>query len=151
MNPPAASAIHGQPHPSPHRAHARAWATWFGLIGAPLAWSLQLLLNASIGAHGCYPGDAPLAEPIWANTTSVMAVVEIAAMLVCTGALWCAWHSWRRTREERPGSAHHLMEAGDGRTRFMAMAGMLTSCQMLVAVVLSTISALAVPGCGGAV
>jgi hypothetical protein len=150
MTPPATSAVHGQPHPSPHRAHAWAWATGFGLIGGPLAWSLQLFVNASIGAHGCYPADAPLAQAIWSNTTMVMAVVDVAAMLVCIGALWSAWHSWRRTRAERPGSAHHLMEAGDGRTRFMAMAGMLTSGLMLAAVVLSIASAMAIPGCGGA-
>jgi hypothetical protein len=50
--------------------------------------------------------------------------------------MFVAWRSWSRTREENQGSsgagdahgpAAALLETGEGRTRFMALAGVLTS------------------------
>jgi hypothetical protein len=42
----------------------------------------------------------------------------------------------------------HLLESGDGRTRFMSMSGMLVSGMVLLAVIYSGISHFALTGCG---
>ena len=59
-----------------------------------------------------------------------------------------ALRSWRKTFDERADSAHHLLDRGEGRTRFMAMAGMLTSALFLIALVFGTAALCLVPLCG---
>ena len=125
-------------HPSPHRNRVGGLAMWFAILGAPVAWSLQQLINPPIFEHGCFPNDVPLAEPIWRNGGSVTLTVELAAIVVCVLAGIVAWRNWQRTRTEKEGSGHHLLEAGDGRSRFMAMVGLLCSGLFLFAVVVST-------------
>ena len=59
---------------------------WFGILGAPVAWSVQQLVNAPLFAHGCYPNDVPLAAPIWSNAGVVALAVELVAIVVCVVA-----------------------------------------------------------------
>ena len=140
---------HGQPHPSPQRANVGRWAIWFAIVAAPLAWNLQLLVNVPIASYACFPHDVPFDAPIWSNLDTVTTVVEAVAVLVCVIAGLVGWRNWRRTHQEKPGSAHRLIEGGDGRTRFMAMVGMLVSGLFLIAVLFSCINLYAVPPCGG--
>jgi hypothetical protein len=136
-------------HPSPHRDRVSPWAMWFCILGAPAAWSLQQLVNAPLFAHGCYPKDVPLTEPIWANAGSVALAVEAVAIVVCIVAGLTAWRNWHRTHGEKEGSGHHLMEAGDGRSRFMAMVGLICSGLFLLATVFTTALLYMVQPCNG--
>ncbi len=138
-----------QPHPAPHRHRVIRWAVWFGLLGAPLAWSLQELVNVSLAGYACYPHDTPLATPLWTNLNAVSLWVEAAAFVLCIAALVVAIVSWQRTRHEKPGDAHQLLGSGDGRTRFMAMAGIMTSALFLIATVLAALNLVGVPPCSG--
>ena len=117
MNASATSPMHREPHPAPQRERVGAFAIWFAIVAAPLAWNLQLLFNAAIA--------------------------------ICVLAGIVATRNWRLTREEKPGSAHHLIEAGDGRTRFMAMVGLLCSGLFGLAVLLSAGMISVVPVCSG--
>ena len=136
-------------HPSPHRDRVSPWAMWFCILGAPVAWSVQQLVNAPLFAHGCYPKDAPLASPIWTNAGGVALTVELIAIVVCVVAGLLAWRNWDRTRGEKEGSGHHLMEAGDGRTRFMAMVGLICSGLFLLATIFATGLLYMVQPCNG--
>jgi hypothetical protein len=136
-------------HPSPHRQRVGAVAMWFCILGAPAAWSLQQLINAPLFAHGCYPKDVPLAEPIWTNARSVALGIEAAAIAICIAAGLMAWRNWRRTRAEKEGSGHHLMESGDGRSRFMAMVGLICSGLFLLATIFATGILYMVQPCNG--
>jgi hypothetical protein len=149
MNDAASSAPRRQPHPSPHRDRVGRWMLAFGLLGAPLAWSLQLLVNASLAGYSCYPHDVPLATPLFDGLDAVAFGVEALAARVCVAAGAAAWLSWRRSRGEKGGSGHHLIESGDGRSRFMAMAGLMTSLLFLVATGFAWVNLAAVPSCGG--
>jgi hypothetical protein len=91
----------------------------------------------------------PLAVPIWSNLGTVAAAVEAASLAICLAAGGLAWRNWRRTRDEKPGSAHQLIASGDGRTRFLAMAGMLVSALFLIAIAFAALNLVAVPPCGG--
>ena len=136
-------------HPSPHRDRVSPWAMWFCILGAPVAWSVQQLVNAPLFAHGCYPKDVPLASPIWTNAGGVALSVELIAMVVCVVAGLVAWRNWGRTRAEKEGSGHHLMEAGDGRSRFMAMVGLICSGLFLLATIFATGLLYMVQPCNG--
>ena len=136
-------------HPSPHRDRVSPWAMWFCILGAPVAWSVQQLVNAPLFAHGCYPKDVPISSPIWTNAGSVALTVELIAIAVCVVAGLLAWRNWDRTRGEKEGSGHHLMEAGDGRTRFMAMVGLICSGLFLLATIFATALLYMVQPCNG--
>lgn len=122
-------------HPSPHRDRVSPWAMWFCILGAPGAWSMQQLFIPPLFAHSCYPNDGPLAEPLWANAVEIAIGIELIAVVICALSTFVAWRSWRRTRNEKEGSGHHLLEAGDGRSRFMAMVGLICSVLFLMATV----------------
>ena len=142
-------------HPAPARAHASLAALWFGLFGAPAAWTVQTLVNLSVAAHGCFPQLAPLDVPTVAVRT-VVALVSVAAVLVSALATAVAWRAWSRTRHEHQegsgaGQAHGhdaaLLETGEGRTRVMALAGVLTSATFLLVAVVHGLTVLLVGPC----
>lgn len=143
------SAPERQPHPSPHRHRVLRWALWFGLLGAPAAWSLQELVNVSLAGHACYPHDAPLAISLWPQLGSILVLIEAVALIICIAAGLVAFASWRQSCDEKPGDAHQLLGGGDGRTRFMAMAGIMTSVLFLIATALAALNVAGVPPCGG--
>jgi len=105
-------------HPAPHRHRVALAALLFGLIAAPLAWQVQVLASSAISVHD------------WRTALFTIAGVCIATALA-GGAV--AFVSWRRTFAEFPGSAHHLLDRGQGRARFMAMCGILVSLLFLYA------------------
>ena len=112
---------------SPPPPQVGAAAMWFGILGAPVAWSLQQLMNAPLFAHGCFPKDVPIAEPIWPHAGSVALVVEVVAVLVCIGAGLAAWRTWRRSRDAPKGREPHPIQPNDGRVRYLAAVGLICS------------------------
>ena len=137
-----------QPHPSPLRRRVASPAHWVALLAAPCAWIFQLLFNFSRVTHGCYPHAVPLAAPLWNDLRTTSATVTLAAVLVCLIAGAIGWQNWRRTREEKPGSAHDLLQSGDGRSRFLGVVGLLSSALFLVAVAVTFLAFTTVPTCG---
>jgi hypothetical protein len=138
-----------EPHPSPHRGRVGSLSTWFGLLGAPVAWSLQELVNVGLAGYACYPHGIPLAEPLWAGMSATTLAIEIAAIVISIAAGLVAFANWRRSRDEKPGGAGRLVGSGDGRTRFMAMAGMMVSGLFLFANVVSLFFIVWGRPCGG--
>lgn len=138
-----------QPHPSPHRHRVIGSALWFGLLGAPVAWCLQELISVSLAGHACYPHDMPLAMPLLEHLGEILIGVEAVAFVVCIVAGIVSYSGWRKTRNEKPGDAHQLLGSGDGRTRFMFMAGMMTSGLFAIGTALAALNLAAISPCGG--
>jgi hypothetical protein len=90
-----------------------------------------------------------MAEPIWGNARGVALTVELIAVAICVVAGLVAWRNWRRTRAEKEGSGYHLIESGDGRSRFMAMVGMICSGLFLLATAFATGLLFMVQPCNG--
>lgn len=139
----------GVGHPSPQRRRVRNWVVGFGLLAAPLAWIIQLLFAVGLASYSCYPHDIPLKSELWGWLNLFLMIVNGVAVVVCIAAGLVSWHIWRLTHTERPGSGHHVLETGDGRTRFFAMTGMLASTLFLLAVLLQASNVLLVPACSG--
>jgi hypothetical protein len=135
-------------HPAPHRNEVSLAALWFGLFGAPLAWAVQELVDAAISAHACYPGPVPLDSPAISGTFAASLIVSIAAALASVFALATALRSYQRTRNETPGTSHHLMEVGEGRTRFMALSGIAIGAIFLLNTIMNGVALFLVPPCG---
>jgi hypothetical protein len=123
-------------HPAPERSHVRVGVLWFGLFGGPVAWSVQTLVNLPLASHACFPQLFPLDTPATGGLRGIVFVVSILAVLVSIAAASAAWRAWQSTRHEHQqgsGKANQhqaeaaALETGEGRTRFMALAGLLTS------------------------
>jgi len=135
-------------HPAPHRARVGLAALLFGIVAAPAAWNAQILLSVALSGHACYPRDKPLAAPLWSNLEPILLTINIVSIAIAVMGGIVAWRSWLQTRAERPGSGHHLLESGDGRTRFMAMCGILISALFLLALIFGSGVVFMVPPCG---
>jgi hypothetical protein len=144
-------------HPAPARSRVPLSALWFGFVGGPAAWAVQTLVNTPLSAHSCYPRLTPLSSPTTGGLRGIEFVVSLVALVVCLAAAAVAWGTWWRTRQEhqqgtgrgrqhQPGSA--LLETGEGRTRFMALAGVLTSVTFLVVSAMNTAAVFIVSPCG---
>lgn len=145
-------------HPAPARGEVASWALWLGLLGGPAAWSAQTLIDLAISAHGCYPQLYPLRAPVIVGVRVIALAVSVVSVIVCVAALLVAWRSWRRTRGEHQensgrGREHEArtaaLETGEGRTRFMALAGLLTSATFTLVAALHLVTIVIVPPCAG--
>ena len=147
----------GAGHPAPQRGRTSLAALWFGLAGAPAAWSVQTLVNLPVASHSCFPRLYPLWTPAVGSTRGIVLGVSLAALATCVAAALVAWRSWGRTREEQQegsgkGREHRegaaLLETGEGRTRFMALAGVMTSVVFLLVSAAHAATLLFVSPCG---
>lgn len=136
-------------HPAPARDRIALGTLWFGLFGAAVAWSVQLLVDYVVAAHSCFPRLYPLdtptigRAPLWWITVIVSVVMLIVGVL---GGL-AAVRSWTATRHETGGHTQWALDTGEGRTRFMATAGLVTSAIFIVAILVTTASAIVVTPC----
>jgi hypothetical protein len=131
------------------RDRVSGWSTAAGLGLGPLAWFVQLSLNVALASAACYPKDIPLPLPAWSGLAPVLWLAELVALVLCVLGGWLAWRNWRRSTGERPAAGHAPSGNGDGRTCFLALAGMLTSALFLLAIGFAVISTAIGPGCGG--
>ena len=148
----------GHAHPAPARNDVAPALLWFGLAGAPAAWTAQTLVDLAVASHGCYPRLFPLAAPMLAGLRGIVMTVSIAALIVCIVAGAVAVRSWNRTRHEhqvssgageKHSNAAALLETGEGRTRFLALSGVMASVVFTIAVLAHTVSIFMVGPCGG--
>jgi DUF917 family protein len=136
-------------HPSPARGAVGLVSLWFGLGGGAAAWSVLTIVNYAIASQQCYPRMAPLALPMMGarNLSMVLFATSGAAIVIGVIATIVAFRSWRRTSNESGGSTHWALETGEGRTRFMAVSGLMASAVFLLAIIVETISIVTVHPC----
>lgn len=136
-------------HPAPHRDRVGLFAIMYGLFASPIAWAGHLMLNYGLGSHACYPGDVPLARGDsgagWA--WPIILAFDIIAIGVILSAIVVSYLNWLRTGKEREGHEHHLMEVGEGRTRFLGITGMGFGVIFLLITVTDTVTLAMVPIC----
>jgi hypothetical protein len=135
-------------HPVPASRAVAPAVLWFGLFGAPVAWSLQLLASYALVAHGCYPDAEPITMPVVPGLRTLVLGTGAAALAVALLAGGVAWRSWRATQHEHQGEHEALLEVGAGRVRFMALAGILLSAVFVLGIVMNTVPLLLLRPCG---
>jgi len=79
--------------------------------------------------------------------TGGLVTVGLAALLIVLLALWAAARSWNLSRSEAGGGHHSALTKGHGRTRFLALAGLIANSMFLIAVGFSLIIPLLVVSC----
>ena len=129
-------------HPAPHRGQIGLGWLMTSLLTAPIAWSIQLLVIYGLASYACGPdrpagaGARDLGALVW-----VLPAVNVAALVVAALAIWLSFSHLRRTRSEEAGQSGGMMDAGEGRTRFLSIWGIWTGVLFLLAIAFNTLSA----------
>jgi hypothetical protein len=134
-------------HPAPYRKNASLFSLGFGLAAAPLAWAAQSIICYALSSYGCFPDQTHRAAPLLIETLPILVALNVAALILAALGGAIAYRNWRGTREERDGGSEHLIEIGEGRTRFLSMCGVLSSLGFLIATVFTSSAIVLAPLC----
>jgi hypothetical protein len=105
---------------------------WFGFLGSAIAWLLHLSLSYILVGYACDYGVQPLV-----HLPSVLMLVMTAA------AGWVSWLSWGRLGR----STEEEVEGPEGRSRFMAMSGVVMAVFFGLVIIAQWIPAFIMPPC----
>jgi hypothetical protein len=137
-------------HPAPQRGRVSIVASLASLIAGPAAWILQLVIGYGLSSLACFPHDIPLRQsppPGWSAEPLLLGAINgVCLAIAILGGVTALLH-WRRTRGESSGGAGHVLEIGEGRTRFLAACGMLSAFGFALAILFDTPAIMAVPAC----
>jgi len=127
------SALHplakGVEHPAPLRNSASPGLVVAGLFTAPAAWSLLLLVSYGLNGDACGASTGLQGG----GRSPLELAIGLIAVVACLLGLRAAHRTWRLTRHEGPGDHHEGLTAGLGRTRFLALCGIVGSSIFSVA------------------
>lgn len=119
----------------------------YGLIAAPMAWICGQVASSTLAQEACFPRTEPLMSPAFLGVHLWNAgILGVALAISASGAVVAA-RAWSRTQHEQTGDRHTLLDVGEGRSRFMALAGMITSVGFMIATLFSAPALLVVPAC----
>jgi hypothetical protein len=122
---------------SPSRSlPSRSFLLWFGVLGAPFAWTLQHVAGFAITVAACNAAGARWDLPVDGLTIAVTATAAAVAVLAEASAL----HVYRVTRD-----------AGDhppaSRVHFLSIVGLAVGPLFLAMVLMSGLGATVLPNC----
>ena len=117
----------------------------FGACAAPVFWIGQVVLGYGLTAYACYPGDHPVRPAATGAIFSALMAFDAVALLATACGAWVSWQAWRYARE---GTSHRdVLHTGEGRDRFLAIWGLLSSLWFFFAILFNSIASILVPPC----
>jgi hypothetical protein len=118
----------------------------FGLIGAPLAWIIQICASEALAAQVCYPADHPLSAPLLSSLQTWIGAVSVVCIAVAIGGVTTAWRSW--TALWNVSATNKFVDHSTKRpARFLALVGVIASSIFLAGSLLTAVAALIVSPC----
>ncbi|MBV8404319.1 MAG: hypothetical protein JO203_08995 [Gammaproteobacteria bacterium] len=137
--------------PAPHGGHVGTAQIAFAVVAGPLAWFILVCAGEALASEPCFPGSHRYATPLpglrW--TWPALIALLVLCALVAFAAFAVSWRMYRVTRAEEAGRRAGLLDEGVGRTRFMALWGLLYGAGFCVATLLSLAAYIALPRCAG--
>ncbi len=108
-----------------------------------MAWSLQLSGNAALGGLGCLVEARPRGVSLdWQTTATLIAALNVVALAVAVAALAASLLLLRQTRHDGiAGKSGGVLQAGEGRSRYLAAWGIWGSVLFIIAIGANTFSA----------
>ena len=85
-------------------------------------------------SNGCGRSDTGLVPDSVPLLWLVLLLVNVACLAAGALGIVFALRAWRRTRDEKPGGGHYLLDVGEGRTRFTALSATIVSGIFLFAI-----------------
>ena len=142
------ASVGGGAHPAPHRHWARRAELGFANLAPLLAWSLHLVINYAFASWSCYPDRTPRTSPLLSGLWTLLVAVDAASLVISAVATLVAYRIWQATAEEMQDTRSPLGETGEGRTRFLAIWGVLIGSGFFLAVLFDFVGLWIVPICG---
>ncbi len=138
-------------HPAPHAGRVKSLECLFGLVGGPLAWYLQLCAGYALASAPCFSGGSRMPAPLPALqwTWIAMLLATAAALAIALLSLLLSWRMYQRTKEEAAGGTARLLDGGAGRTRFLALWGVLLGSGFALATAITALAFVTLPRCAG--
>lgn len=124
--------------PAPDRGKVPGWQVLIALGGAAALWLGQLFYTTAVAGMVCLDetGAAEGVAPDWADAS--LALVNLAALALSVLALLLGIRNLRRTGREEEVGSHGVMDAGEGRTRFLSVWSIWGSVLFIVAIAFNT-------------
>jgi hypothetical protein len=116
----------------------RGALAWYGVLGAPLAWTVELLAGYGVQEAGCAAGST--STSLSGNANSAIGAITVVTLLVALGGLLAARATARALR------AGEIPDPRD-RVAFMTRFGTIASLLFSLAIVLSGIPIFALESC----
>jgi hypothetical protein len=122
-------------------------AVWFGVLGAPLAWTLMFVFGMGMTLAACNPGGGPWGIPVETWTIIATALAAAVALL----ALATSIAIFRDTRE--PGEEWNRLTMieedapPEGRVHFLATIGIAISPLFFFIIMMSGLGAINLVAC----
>jgi hypothetical protein len=136
---------------APKRHAMRLRESFFALFGGPLAWFVQLNLGYGLASQPCFRDGERTVAPHWFPdwTWAAMIALMILACAIALLAALVAWRAYARTEDEAAGDRRHLLEVGAGRSRFLALWGIVLGAGAALATILTAVAFFVLPRCAG--
>ncbi|HET7369681.1 MAG TPA: hypothetical protein VFK45_02440 [Gammaproteobacteria bacterium] len=117
------------------------FALGYAVLGAPAAWSLQLLIQFPLAAHACYPNNVPLAQPLWSFTWWMLIGIEFIALIAAGLGGFLAVSKWMAYR--------HIDATCTGlrRNQYLSWWALLTSGLFSIAIIFTIVMIFIEPIC----
>jgi hypothetical protein len=109
---------------------------WFGLVAAPAAWAVHLVVGFYLAEAHC---EATRWDDGWLSTQVALTAVTVVVALLAEAAAIAVYRDLRRVDGDAPGPS--------GRQRFFAIGGLVGNVLFLVAIFLTGIAVAATQGC----
>ncbi|WP_213768790.1 hypothetical protein [Caballeronia sp. dw_19] len=113
----------------------------YALLGAPLAWIVQICVCEALAAQACYPAQDPLAHPDLHALGAYIGAVSLVCLAVALGGLTAAWRGWRTLRQGA--GTNPDRRAG----RFLFHVAILSSPMFVLGLLVTAMAALIVSPC----
>ncbi|HEY4276043.1 MAG TPA: hypothetical protein VGM68_11195 [Rhizomicrobium sp.] len=123
--------------PAPETREPRFLWLLFGCTAAPLFWLGQMMLGYGVTAYVCYPGGHPVSLASGGPLFVALLLMDAIALTACAAGAAVSWRAWRRLRP------------GEGRNRFLALWGVMSSLWFFAAILFNVFASIMVPACRG--
>ncbi len=134
-------------HPSPHRHKVSVFWLIAGLAIPPVAWVLELLVGFGISSNACPLTPHAHSQPGFSGEATLLIVLQLGCLIAAVASGLMSRRHWLRVRREKKDSEHSHLTIGEGRTRFLALAAMLTAGTFAIAILFNVLEPVLIPSC----
>jgi hypothetical protein len=136
-------------HPSPHRGRVGLATLFYGLFVPPIVWAGNLMITYALATHACYPGPDPLTHvaPGFGFAWGLILALFLLTLVLCATGFAVSLRNFAISGTESEGHVHHLLDAGEGRTRYLSVIGMAYAVLFFALTVAGVIILAIVPLC----
>ncbi|HEX3684184.1 MAG TPA: hypothetical protein VHU83_16745 [Bryobacteraceae bacterium] len=113
-------------------SRTRNLALWTGVLAGPFVWLLSFQANFTLAPWACE-----------FNTKIALFLVTLVALVLVAGSGWLAWREWTELGKALPDNAAGAL----GRSRIMALGGVLLSAMFFVVILAQAMPELILGAC----